>query len=268
MPKQFTDADTEKYYNTVEIQYEIPWNQDGSKHWGYFENLDAPDEEKELFRASDRWNDYMLDTSAIAADSRVLEIGCGNGNAAIYLAQKTGCEVAGIDISETHISNSQAKAADFPSLRLSFHKASATELPFPDNSFTHVWSQGTLLHIHERDLALKEAYRVLKKDGVLIFDDLVALVPAFSESTLKYVMERMRLSELFSPQSYESSLGQLGFEILESKDLNLHLQKTYAIQSLRVREQDPERSLAYEKTGAAVAAGEIGWWFCHCQKVV
>ena len=267
MPKNFTEADTETYYNTVEIQYQIPWNPDGSKHWGYFDNLDVPTEEVQLFQACDRWNEYMLEQSQLVPDSRVLDIGCGNGNTAIYLAQKTGCEAVGIDISNTHIENARSRAESLPDLKLSFQKGTATELPFPDLSFTNVWSQGTLLHIHEREVALGEIYRVLEAGGTFIFDDMVTLVPHVSEATLQYVYDRMQLTELFTPQSYSTALSRVGFQILDSRDLSQHMKKSYDIQRERVREQFPERGIAYQKTGDAVATGEIGWWFYLCKKI-
>ena len=96
----------------------------------------------------------MLQQSGITAESRVLEVACGNGNAAIWLAQQTGCEVVGIDLSSSYIDNARAKASNFPSLRVSFQKESATNLPFPDGSFTHAWSQGALYHIPELNKAL------------------------------------------------------------------------------------------------------------------
>ncbi|WP_293120895.1 cyclopropane-fatty-acyl-phospholipid synthase family protein [Okeania sp. SIO1I7] len=39
----------------------------------------------------------MLFQSGITKDSRVLDLGCGNGNTAIWLSQETGCEVVGDD---------------------------------------------------------------------------------------------------------------------------------------------------------------------------
>lgn len=43
------DVDIENYYNIVEIKYKVFWNLDGSKYWGYFDNLDVFDQEVELF---------------------------------------------------------------------------------------------------------------------------------------------------------------------------------------------------------------------------
>ncbi|MEM6401345.1 MAG: methyltransferase domain-containing protein [Cyanobacteria bacterium P01_D01_bin.116] len=268
MKQQFTQADTEIYYDTVESQYQIPWNPDGSKHWGYFENLDAPNEEQVLIQACDRMNQYMLSQSNIDADSRVLDIGCGNGNTAIYLAQETGCEVVGLDISNTHIQAAQTKAQNYPTLRLAFHKASATNLPFANDSFTHAWSQGTLLHMNDkREIALKDIYRVLKPGGILIFEDLVGNVTQVSEDTSQYVYQRLHVTQLFSPQTYQNSLKQIGFEIIKAEDFSMHMKKTYDIQAQRVKDSELQRHIAYQKTSNAIVALEIGWWFYLCKKV-
>ena len=263
--KPFTVAETEHYYNTVEIQYQIPWNPDGSKHWGYFDDLTVPDEEEALFRASDRWNEYMLSKSGITAESRVLDIGCGNGHTAVYLAGKTQCEVVGIDISQIHVDNAENQAKLFPQFQLSFCKASATELPFGAGEFTHVWSQGTLLHIHDRELVLAEAYRILQPNGIFLFDDFVSLCDRPTESTQTYVYNRLHVSRFVSPNSYTEMLQNAGFEVMESVDLNAHMKKFYDIQAKRFQD-DVDRNLAYQKTSEAVANGEIGWQFYLCKK--
>ena len=101
---------------------------------------------------------------------------------------------------------------------------------------------------------------------ILIFDDLVTLVTQVTDSTLKYVYERMQISQLFSPNSYKDYLIKAGFTILDSLNLSPHMKKFYGIQAKRFRQQFPDRSLAYEKTRDAVNNGEIGWWFYLCQK--
>ncbi|NER25753.1 MAG: methyltransferase domain-containing protein, partial [Symploca sp. SIO1C2] len=102
----FTEADTEALFDDVERdqRFRSFWHPDGSLHWGYFENL-ASAQPEDFVPACDRWDAYMLQQSGITAESRVLEVACGNGNAAIWIAQQTGCEVVGIDLSSSYIDN-------------------------------------------------------------------------------------------------------------------------------------------------------------------
>lgn len=265
--KQFTEADTETYYDNSDDRYRISWHPDGTKHWGYFDNLEDFCTHEDFLSACDRWDDFMLSRSQIAASSRVLEIGSGNGNAAIGIARETGCEVVGVDLSSTHVQNSLKKAEEYPSLRLSFHKASAINLPFDESSFTHTWSQGTLYHIHERQKALQEIYRVLQKGGIFAFDDLVTPVSQINESTQKHVYERLIINDMFSPEFYKNYLAELGFKLLDSLDLSQHMQKSYQILCANSQEQYPKLSASYQESANAVESGNLGWWFFLCEKV-
>lgn len=264
----FTEADTEALFDNHERdqRFRSFWNPEGSLHWGYFDNLtDARAED--FVPACDRWDEYMLEQSGITAESRLLEVACGNGNAAIWVAQQTGCEVVGIDLTSNYIDNALAKARNYPSLRLSFQKESATNLPFPDGSFTHAWSQAALYHIPELEKALKEVHRVLEPGGIFLFDDLVTPIEEVSETARKYVYERLRFEPTFSPQVYAEKLTQIGFKVLQQKDLSEHLEKSYELVSELAREEYLELSQAFKKTQEAIVAGELGWCFHLCEKV-
>ena len=283
---RFTEANTEELYAHVDSLCRTFWDKEGSLHWGYFENPNAvnlsPDD---FLPASRRWDQCMLERSGIGASSRVLDLGCGNGNASIWLAQQTGCEVVGVDLSGVRIKNAQAKAQEYPSLRLSFHKASATQLLFPEQTFTHVWSQATLYHVHERPSALREVYRVLQVGGRFVFDDLVTPLPLnqLSEAAQKYVYERILFKPLFSGESYAEFMSELGFEVLQTEDLSQHLHKSYQLLCQLARQHEAEVKAAYEGSGLdpehyisptfsyqkvceAIDARELGWFFYLCQK--
>lgn len=263
----FTEADTEALFDDRERdkRFRSFWDPEGSLHWGYFENLAAARPE-DFVPACERWDRYMLEQSGITASSRVLEVACGNGKAAIWLAQQTGCEVVGIDLSGSYIENAREKASKFPSLRVSFQKESATNLPFDNGSFTHAWSQGALYHIPELDKALTEVYRVLGVGGIFAFDDLVTPVEEISEASRKHVYERLLFEPTFSPEAYAAKLAEIGFTVLQQKDLTEHIEKSYELVSELAREDYPDISAAFENTRAAIAAGDLGWYFHLCKK--
>lgn len=265
---RFTEADTEALYDRQERDrhFRSFWDPEGSLHWGYFDNL-AGARAKDFIPACQRWSDYMLEQSGITAKSRVLEIGCGNGNTAIWLAQQTGCEVVGVDISQNMLNNALQKARSYPNLRLSFLKESATNLSFKDASFTHVWSQAALYNIHDRDSVLAEIHRVLEEQGILLFDDLVSPTPNISEVTRKHVYNRLLFEPSVSADLYTEKLKQLGLMVLQFKDLSEHLAKSYELAVEIAQEQHPEISSAFEKMQDAIAVRELGWCFYLCQKV-
>jgi ubiquinone/menaquinone biosynthesis C-methylase UbiE len=263
---KFSEANTEAFYDSEDSLYRSFWDSEGSLHWGYFDNLTEAKTE-DFITACKRWNEYMLSQSGITKDSRVLDLGCGNGNTAIWLSQQTGCQVVGVDISSVRIENAQAKAQQYPSLKLEFKKASATNLPDEEGSFSHVWSQAALYHVHDRHLALQEIHRVLEEGGTLIFDDLVTPTQEINEMAHKYVYDRLLFEPIFSLDSYKDFLTQLGFMVLATKDLSENLHKSYELLSQLALPQYPELSVAYDKMCEAIQTNQLGWSFYLCEKV-
>ncbi|MEA5469992.1 methyltransferase domain-containing protein [Spirulina sp. 06S082] len=265
-PSKFTEIDTEVFYNAEDSLYRSFWDSEGSLHWGYFSDLSTTLTE-DFIPACQHWNEYMLEQSGITSSSRVLDIGCGNGNTAIWLAQKTNCEVIGIDLSQVRIDNAREKASRYPSLQLQFAKESATNLSFADGTFTHIWSQATLYHVHQRELALKEISRVLQESGIVLFDDLITPSKPISERSRQYVYDRLLFEPTYSHSDYIDILSQIGLMVLNSKDLSQHLHKSYELLSQLAKPQYPDLSVAYERMCEAIATEELGWSFFLAEKV-
>ncbi len=263
---RYSETETESFYDSEDTLYRSFWDSEGSLHWGYFENLNSASSD-DFLPACQRWNQYMLQRSGITKESKVLDLGCGNGNTAVWLAQQTGCEVVGIDISQVRIDNARDKSKNCPTLNLSFHKASATNLPFADGEFTHVWSQATIYHVHDRTSTLKEIHRVLKEGGTFLFDDLITPVAEVSEMADRYVYQRLLFEPTFSQASYTEALSQLGLMVLEAKDLSQHLGKSYQLLSQLALPQYPDLSAAYIKMCEAIEQKDLGWSFFCCEKV-
>lgn len=92
----------------------------------------------------------------------VLDLGCGFGEfAGVFFDHQV--EV-GIDISLEDLLRAK-KGKRYKSLQI----ADARRLPFPDNTFRTVISVSVLEHITHQEKAVQEAYRVLKKDGFLVY---------------------------------------------------------------------------------------------------
>jgi ubiquinone/menaquinone biosynthesis C-methylase UbiE len=95
---------------------------------------------------------------------RVLEIGCGRGVFAHYLAEQ-GADVVAADFSPAAVSHARKRLEDFDATVL---VADIQELPFADESFDVVISQETLEHVPNPWRGLSELVRVTRVGGTLI----------------------------------------------------------------------------------------------------
>jgi len=257
----------EQYFDESDELYRQLWNPDGSKHWGYFIDVEKASTFEDFLRASDYWTECLLERSKLSQDSEVLEIGSANGVVSTMLAQQTGATVIGIDISETHVQQAINNLKGTPNLKLSFQKASATSLPFENNSFTHVWSQSTFSHIADNNSVLSEAFRVLKPGGLLIFDDVIVPNKSTSVLTQELFFDRLFIPLKLTAQEYKDAIMQAGFDIIESEELSEHMKKCYEIQAERTRDINLHRSEINQQHFDAISNKEIGWHYFLCKKV-
>lgn len=105
----------------------------------------------------------------------VLDVGSGVGGPARTLASEYGCSVIGIDITDEFV---QAAAMLTDRIQLNdsvtFRTGSALELPFEDEAFDVVWSQNSFMNIEDKEAAIREAVRVVRPDGILAIEAIVA----------------------------------------------------------------------------------------------
>lgn len=104
---------------------------------------------------------------ALTQDSRVLDIGCGIGGPARYLAHTYGCRVDGIDLTPELIETGRVLTARCKlANRVMLQLGNALDLPFPDQTFDVVWCQNVTMNIADKAGLLAGVYRVLKPGGL------------------------------------------------------------------------------------------------------
>lgn len=153
-----------------------------------------------------------------SSESSVLDVGCGLGGPARYLAAVRGCRVTGIDLSQPFIDvarflTARAGLAD----RIDFRQGDALNLPFADQSFDHAWTQHVAMNIADRDALYSSIARVLKPGGRLAIYDVVA----GDGSPLLFPVPWARTPEisfLVSAQQMRDALRGAGFVELSSSD--------------------------------------------------
>ena len=102
----------------------------------------------------------------LAQGERLLDVGCGLGEAALALAQDLGDdgEVVGIDVSERMLRVARSNASAAP-CRVRFTVGDASALDEPDDSFDAARSERTLQWLADPAAAVAEMVRVVRPGG-------------------------------------------------------------------------------------------------------
>ncbi|MGA7562238.1 MAG: methyltransferase domain-containing protein [Desulfobaccales bacterium] len=118
-------------------------------------------------------NPFIL--GPIRKGAAILDIGCGAGVDSIIAAGLVGPSgsVTGIDVVPEMLARASENARLAGLANVAFRESSAEQLPFPDNSFDLVISNGVFNLVVDKVQALGEVFRVLKPAGRFMLADQV-----------------------------------------------------------------------------------------------
>jgi len=106
-------------------------------------------------------------------DRRVLDLGCGVGTAALYLAERAPVDVVGVSISPAQIRLAERYAARGGTVQgsVSFRTADFTDLPKDLIGFDLAFAIESFVHADPASAFFREAARALRPGGALVVID-------------------------------------------------------------------------------------------------
>ncbi len=155
----------------------------------------------------------------LQADSSVLEIGCGSGRYALYLARNPGCTILGVDVNAPGVHNAnQLATASGLAERAHFEQCNASKsLPFNDQTFNAVFANDVLCHIPGRLKLLAEMFRLLKPGGRMLFSDALVVGGVISNEEIA-TRSSIGYYVYSPPGENERLLEQAGFQEIRATD--------------------------------------------------
>ena len=121
-------------------------------------------------RTAEEAADFLL--PSLRPGMRLLDVGCGPGSITRGLAERVAPgEVIGLDLSKDTLEEARRDAIARRLTNLTFQEGSVYALPFGDGTFDVVYAHQVFQHLRERDAALAEVLRVLRRDGLAAIRD-------------------------------------------------------------------------------------------------
>lgn len=153
-----------RFYDVSSQLWEEVWGE--HMHHGYYAHAQRANVDPIV--AQEVLIDVMLDWAGVHRAAWTLDVGCGIGGSARYLAEKISTAVVGMTLSQYQAH----RAAQIPPRRddnfLAYVRGDAQQMPFRDQQFDLVWAMESAEHFPQKQSFLEESFRVLAPGGTLL----------------------------------------------------------------------------------------------------
>jgi phosphoethanolamine N-methyltransferase len=150
--------------------------------------------------------------------SKVLDVGCGIGGSAFYIARTFHSFVDGIDLAPEMIKSAVERCESLGlTEKIRFFEGNCLTFDYPRKDYSLVYSRDTFLHIADKLNLFRTLGGCMAPGGQLLFTDYIrGSVPA-SEEFSKYIQTYGYSLE--TTDSYRKILEEAGFEVVRADDL-------------------------------------------------
>ena len=164
--------------------------------------------------------DTLARLANVGGSTHVLDVCCGLGGPARYLAHHYGSRVTGIDLNQSRVDGA-VRLTEMVGLeeKVSFHRANALSSALPSAEFDSLIAQEAFCHIPNKPGLLTECVRVLKPGGLIAFTDILEGA-SMTTPVRERLRQEMAFTELNTLDSYRTLLGASGCGVKEVEDLS------------------------------------------------
>ena len=157
--------------------------------------------------------DNLLEQLNFSEDDHILDVGCGIGGAARFVANKYNNQVTGIDLTQEYIDVGKALSTWVGlDKQVTLYQGSALELPFKDRTFDGAIMLHVGMNIEEKAELFSEIYRVLRPGASFGLYDVMRIIDGELNYPVPWATEKST-SRLSTPLQYRQALDQAGFKV-------------------------------------------------------
>lgn len=151
---------------------------------------------------------YILSKEEITNEKKILDVGCGTGQTAAYIAKKFRCNVTALDVHPEMIKKARRRFTN-QSLPINVVEGSVENVPFEQEMFDIVLVESVIVFT-DVTKTLAELKRILNHDGVLYAIEMV-LESNSEQLSLNAIKDFYGVPEIFTEQEWEQAFRNAGF---------------------------------------------------------
>lgn len=210
--------DINKYYDYTLPFYRVFWHgKTYGIHYGIWDK-----NTKNLNEAILNTNAFLAEKAKIRPADKVLDAGCGVGGSSLWIAKNIGAKVVGITLSKKQLEKAKGLAKRFYLDKLAeFYENDFINTGFENESFDVIWAIESVCHTQNKSDFLKEARRLLKKEGrIIIADGYLENYPKdkYEKEKLKSFLEGLVVPNLSTVRQFKESMKIVGFKNIQVWD--------------------------------------------------
>ncbi len=214
-----TTAAVAHHYDQLDIFYREIWGD--HVHHGYWARGDEKPE-----RAVEALTDLVADRLDLSPGLALVDIGCGYGASARYLAARRGVTVTGVTVSAAQA----ARAADLAMQNVTIEVRDWMTNGFPPRAFDRAYAIESSEHMPDKQRFFDEAFRVLRPGGVLAVCAWLAS-PLAAPWKIRHLLEPIcregRLPSMGTALEYAQAAERAGFSVQSVDDLSQNVSRTW-----------------------------------------
>ena len=170
---------------------------------------------------------HFFSRLGLSSADHVLEVACGSGGPALFMAEETGCSVTGVDlhVEGTANANADALARGLADSARFVQSDAREQLPFDDASFDALICIDAINHLYERAPVLRDWFRVLRPGGRLLFTDPITVSGMLQRAEM--ISRSGSMGDfVFTPAGFdEALLEEAGFVHVQVEDATVSVER-------------------------------------------